>query len=1053
MTGTNDKLRSLFLTVLMVVSVFGGTVAFSGAAAAANTDPGIADATESDDDITVEFNRSGVESVAQANDIRDEDIEVFVRAADSGEFVNYSTNASADFGLGNVQYDDAGPTTEVTLGAANAWNDLSPADEVKVRFQNLTSQNNPNGEYNTGNVTVDVSAAVVAADGQDDDIDTAQRVYAGTPISIDASHYADNTPFLFQNADTNQTLLEGSTGEDSARYVFNTDRLSSGTTYRLVFNPASQAQNVPTTGAREVAYITVDSLELSASLDQDGDLFEHNEEVNLDISGDAIRGNSRLAVTVDGNSTQYESASLDNGGEIVDADYTYDPGELNADDYTVTVTDVQTGIDVTAGEFTVDGFPTADSASFGGGVFEEERGDVVEIPIELSDSSEGALATVSIGSLSETNYVTNVTVADEDGDGEVVLEWNTYMSGTNISDRIFTAQGADNISSFGGESGDFVTDLRRSYLGRFDNPDNGGDGDGFAEVGEIPNDVDTDNWDLYQPNEGGYDNDADQSYYTASNLSASQNINYAEVATIDPASYDLAVVANDEDDNLVDYQFNLTGVDAEGVGAVSINSRSTESSDVWVVPSDKTGDVDFEFIDENTDNNEDPIDGNLTQSDQATNGELVVHQISASGLEGILRNRTDAGANDTAAFLAEDTDFGGSDFAAFNASFTEEDVGPNRDARQFDLDTTNTVVIPDYENDTYYVAVKLGGVDEDKLVDGDTWNASFQFAEYDSIGPVLGGDGGGTINSLWTYYDADASLDTNSEDEVIIRNQEGQTIRGDTNVAPGTKLGLRINSQSDTSPFLTTLNTHVTEDRTFAATGDFSQRGAGINFTVAVRRGGERISDGTYNGQILAEATATVTFSDQAVSESNQEVVVDSATLSDGGFVAIHEGSASGDVIGTSRFLGAGTHQNVRVDLDTPVNGTTTLVAMPHLDDNSNNLYDFPEADAPYTADGSAVTASASVSLDSATATPSPTPTPTATPTATPTPTATATPSPTPTPTATPTATPTEAPSDGDDGGDTTPSPTTTGDGPGFGVAVSLIALLAAALLTARRRD
>ncbi|PSQ27093.1 hypothetical protein BRD06_05225, partial [Halobacteriales archaeon QS_9_67_15] len=34
MTGTNDKLRSLFLTMLMVVSVFGGTVAFAGTAAA-----------------------------------------------------------------------------------------------------------------------------------------------------------------------------------------------------------------------------------------------------------------------------------------------------------------------------------------------------------------------------------------------------------------------------------------------------------------------------------------------------------------------------------------------------------------------------------------------------------------------------------------------------------------------------------------------------------------------------------------------------------------------------------------------------------------------------------------------------------------------------------------------------------------------------------------------------------------------------------------------------------------------------------------------------------
>ncbi|MFC6977156.1 surface glycoprotein [Halomicroarcula sp. GCM10025709] len=36
MTNTNEKLRSLFLAALMVISVFGGTVALSGNAAAAN---------------------------------------------------------------------------------------------------------------------------------------------------------------------------------------------------------------------------------------------------------------------------------------------------------------------------------------------------------------------------------------------------------------------------------------------------------------------------------------------------------------------------------------------------------------------------------------------------------------------------------------------------------------------------------------------------------------------------------------------------------------------------------------------------------------------------------------------------------------------------------------------------------------------------------------------------------------------------------------------------------------------------------------------------------
>ncbi|MFC6795423.1 surface glycoprotein [Halobaculum halobium] len=50
MTETNNKIRALFLTALMVFSVFAGTVAFAGTAAAANNatvtaNPADADAT------------------------------------------------------------------------------------------------------------------------------------------------------------------------------------------------------------------------------------------------------------------------------------------------------------------------------------------------------------------------------------------------------------------------------------------------------------------------------------------------------------------------------------------------------------------------------------------------------------------------------------------------------------------------------------------------------------------------------------------------------------------------------------------------------------------------------------------------------------------------------------------------------------------------------------------------------------------------------------------------------------------------------------------------
>ncbi|WP_459191299.1 DUF7827 domain-containing protein, partial [Halosimplex sp. J119] len=224
-------------------------------------------------------------------------------------------------------------------------------------------------------------------------------------------------------------------------------------------------------------FFNVTNLGLEASIDADGETFTYKDELPLsepgqvnftyDVEGSAIRGDSQVVVRTNGpdDAGSWEDTAngtmLDNRGQFDETiRFLAPPGARGYGSYNVEVIDVQTGVTVEAGEFTVDSLPAADSASFGGGVFEEERGDVVEIPVNLDDSEEGAQATVSIGTLSETNYVTNVTVADVNGDGEVVVEWNTYMSGTGERDHIFSAEGDDNVTAWGGESGSFVDAVR-----------------------------------------------------------------------------------------------------------------------------------------------------------------------------------------------------------------------------------------------------------------------------------------------------------------------------------------------------------------------------------------------------------------------------------------------------------------------------------------------------------------------------------------------------------------------------------------------------------------
>jgi hypothetical protein len=91
-------------------------------------------------------------------------------------------------------------------------------------------------------------------------------------------------------------------------------------------------------------------------------------------------------------------------------------------------------------------------------------------------------------------------------------------------------------------------------------------------------------------------------------------------------------------------------------------------------------------------------------------------------------------------------------------------------------------------------------------------------------------------------------------------------------------------------------------------------------------------------------------------------VTVRSVTMSEGGFVVIHEVTevgGAGQAIGASEFLSAGETTDIEVTLDEPLSSSQQVIAMPHLDTNGNQQLDFPQADGPYTINGSAVTDSA----------------------------------------------------------------------------------------------
>mgnify|MGYP000743053409 CR=1 FL=1 len=907
MTGTNDKLRSLFLALLMVVSVFGATIAFSGTAAAANQTPSVVAATEDAGDISIAFDDN------VRNGTNDNQIE----ASDDFFVVYWRQAGTSDFARVNVSATDvtaeAGGQRYVIDNNALPVDDVSPASDLLVNVGTIRPETAAAGDdsWDTtpGNVTVDTSALTLTeGSGNFNSLQTAERVYQGERINFEAADSGDNTDILLENLDTGEILLDGATGLNSQEIVFDSDQLESGSSYRLTFD-----EDGKDAGPTE-KYFNVTSLRLSAEMSEDGTTFGYQDSAAFDLSGSAIRGSQEdttrsVAVQITGEEDNYRLLDYNGRGEFSGS---FDLGNLPAGDYTVTVIDVQTGVDVEAGSFSVEAFPDADSASFGTGVVEDTRGDVARIPIELENADEGALATVSIGSKGETNYVTNVTVADSDGDGEVTLMFNTFNAGTEVLDRVFYAESGE-VVDWRGEAGQFVDEL---------------------------------------PGAAG-------------------NLDRARAATLDATNYQMQVAAHDSDQRVIhnfteDTAESISGSQVDDVGTLSLGSRTTESSQVWVAPAGSSGDIDLSYVQDNA-------GSSLTQSDMAANGETVVHEIVATGFEGAILNRTmaddDVSVGD--AFLAE------ADGGLWSASFSQVDPEPNAPLPSFDVGDVNPTIFANFDENTFYVAVNLDeiGYDDPNLEDNELWNASFSVNDYGAVGPLLGGPGGGVLQSDWTYRDAIAPLETNNDNEIILRNQPDQVIRSgnDVTVAPGTDLSLVIDARdAEQSPFVRTLETTVGPDRTFNFETDLGDKAAGINFTATLRRGGTQLSDNAeYEGEIRGLPQATVSFDDQTVSEQNQEVTVASVLMTEGGFVAIHEGGAGGPVIGTSKYLESGQQSNVRVTLDENVSSGTTLVAMPHLDTNANNLYDFdPDdentPDGPYTSGGAPVTDSATVTVERA---------------------------------------------------------------------------------------
>ncbi len=549
-----------------------------------------------------------------------------------------------------------------------------------------------------------------------------------TSIQIESDESQDDNEAFFRS---------GSTGDTSAVYTFNTA------------NRELERYNVSIAGGSD-GKVQVRDLGLDVTVD---DLNVTDEET-IEGTVSANAGGRTIDVNLldDDGDEEFEinDVTLNGQGEY-EFEIDVDGESIDTGDYTVEAVDKGSGVSVESDTVTVSEAADGD-ADFAQNVVTDQRGDVVAIPITLSNTDE---ATVTIGT-EDQGYQANVTVEDGNDDGEVILLWDSSQSTSTSVNAVFDVDDGDD---------DILTGS-----------------DGQTEITE-----------------------------TTSTL-------------IDAGDYDLEVRTGTV----------ATEDNADNVGTLVLEEGSVQTVATWTAPNSES----FSDLDDVAEALE---DGNITQDDQIAFGDKVVVQIVASGLEG----QTGAQGDETPNFF-------GSDYGeSYQLVINQTNPGPNRDPKT--LNVTDAEVIADGDNDTYFVVFNSENIDaeretsDDGLWTGtgtavDTEDDDAYQVEFKMIGEDDVPSGATALvedNSSMTaeYQNVEATHDFDA-DPANVTNAEAQMISGSSTVAPGSELTVRVKSDGDTQPrFLKTGTAFVQANGTWSAEFDFSEQNVGDTFVVTVSGG------------------------------------------------------------------------------------------------------------------------------------------------------------------------------------------------------------------------
>ena len=322
------------------------------------------------------------------------------------------------------------------------------------------------------------------------------------------------------------------------------------------------------------------------------------------------------------------------------------------------------------------------------------------------------------------------------------------------------------------------------------------------------------------------------------------------------------------------------GFEADAVATLSVGERSATEIRNWRAPSN--ADLPTSVSDVLA-----GVNDTVTETDTIAEGDLLVQQITASGLTGAIEAQ--AGGSTTTRFVNLFTD---SEFAELSFE------GPQD--TEFDMSQAIEGVVVDGTNDTHYVVVST---DDPVIVDADGDTENFAGNAYEFRTDATYTSNVTLFESDLTGVDEEASLTDDvmvtertatidNADNLTLPASANATLSGTTSIAPGSTVNVRLRSEDSNSPFLRSApGTEVMagpDAATFMATFDLSGVPAGTNFTATVS-GGNFEDNPTASGQVTgamdggnATTTTTTTGNETTTTTGTETTTETTTTTADG---------------------------------------------------------------------------------------------------------------------------------------------------------------------------